>query len=59
MLILASSRGLSICALELLCYSMTERPINDRRGLVSYMEKHGTAKIWLVVWISCYTKLLP
>jgi len=57
-IVLASSKGLSICALELLCYSTTDRPVNDRR-LVSDMEKHGTAKIWQTVWISCYTKLLP
>lgn len=38
---------------------MTVRPINDRRRLASCLEKHGTAKIWQIVWISCYIKLLP
>lgn len=57
MIVLASNRGLPICVLELICYSMSDRPINDRR-IVNYMEKHGTAKIWQIIWISYYMKLL-
>lgn len=48
-----------MCAVELLCYPMTDRPVNNRRRFVSYVEKDDTANIWQIIWISCYMKLQP